>query len=159
SISNLTGGEDIVEGRMLNDKQPSPDCCGSCRDSPARPGRPSCTTTLVEWSRSTSSPCPHHHEGAVRVHCAGTSPSRGAAFPCDGASLCSLDDPAERRGLCRSESAPLSPPRSRPHQSLDAHDLGFGRLPSLGQFRGGPAGFGSGQVNLCATPTGLWVVE
>src|SRR5215831_14273714 len=34
-----------------------------------------------------------HDEGAVRVHGAGTSPSPGAAFPCDRASLCSLDSP------------------------------------------------------------------
>src|SRR5215831_8022741 len=56
-----------------------------------------------------------HDAGAVCVHCAGTSPSRGTAFQCDGASLCSLDVPADRRNLRQSESAPVSPPRSRPH--------------------------------------------
>src|SRR6516225_2291625 len=40
-----------------------------------------------------------HDEGVVRVPGVGTSSSRGAAFPCDGASLCSLDVPADRRGL------------------------------------------------------------
>src|SRR5215471_4089852 len=40
-----------------------------------------------------------HDEGAVRVHGAGTSSSRGAALQCDGASLRSLDVPADRRSL------------------------------------------------------------
>src|SRR6516162_1645971 len=37
-----------------------------------------------------------HDEGVVRVPGVGTSSSRGAAFPGDGASLCSLDVPADR---------------------------------------------------------------
>src|SRR6516162_214784 len=40
-----------------------------------------------------------HDEGVVRVTGVGTSSARGAAFQCDGASLCSLDVPADRRGL------------------------------------------------------------
>src|SRR5262252_860776 len=39
-----------------------------------------------------------HDEGVVRVPGVGTSSSRGAAFPCDGASLYGLDVPADRRG-------------------------------------------------------------
>src|SRR5215831_14636087 len=54
-------------------------------------------------------------KGAVRVHGAGTSPSRGTAFQCDGASLCSLDVPTDHRSLRQSECASASPPRSRPH--------------------------------------------
>src|SRR5262249_31091902 len=56
--------------------------------------------------------CAHDHdEGAVRVHRVGTSPSRGAAFPCDGASLSSLGVAADRRSLRQSESATGSSPR------------------------------------------------
>src|SRR5215471_13609887 len=40
-----------------------------------------------------------HDEGVVRVPGVGTSSTRGAAFPRDGASLCSLDVSADRRGL------------------------------------------------------------
>src|SRR5215475_13702396 len=70
------------------------------------------------WSNGLDGLLPrahNHDEGAVRVHSAGTSPSPGAAFPCDGASRCSLDVPADRRSLRQSESASVSPPRSRPH--------------------------------------------
>ena len=51
----------------------------------------------------------------VRIPGVGTSSSRGAAFPCDGASLCSLDVPADRRGLRSPGCAPVSAPRSRPY--------------------------------------------
>src|SRR5215469_10767635 len=56
-----------------------------------------------------------HDEGVVRVPGVGTSSSRGAAFPCDGASLRSLDVPADRRGLRSPGCAPVSAPRSKPH--------------------------------------------
>src|SRR6516225_4371928 len=46
----------------------------------------------------------------VRVPDVGTSSSRGAAFPCDGASLCSLDVRADRRGLPSPGCTPVSGP-------------------------------------------------
>src|SRR5262249_21692234 len=54
-----------------------------------------------------------HDEGVVRVPGVGTSSSRGAAFPCDGASLCGLDVSADRRGLRQPGCAPVFAPRSR----------------------------------------------